>query len=148
VIAGVAAAAILLTGREPPRPSPGPPAPVAPRPSPPPEPVKPPPEEPPSAAPGLNAIEVKRKLDEAKPQLQACIDEALKRDPKLKVAGRIRISTTIAPSGAVTSATIDNKTVDASPLGACLKRTTQHIVFPAFSGDPFEVDIPISVSAG
>ncbi|MFL5415349.1 MAG: GYF domain-containing protein [Myxococcales bacterium] len=148
VIAGVAAAAILLTGREAPRPSPGPLAPVAPRPSPPPEPVKPPPEEPPSAAPGLNAIEVKRKLDEAKPQLQACIDEALKRDPKLKVAGRIRISTTIAPSGAVTSATIDNKTVDASPLGACLKRTTQHIVFPAFSGDPFEVDIPISVSAG
>jgi predicted Zn finger-like uncharacterized protein len=144
VIAGVAAAAILLTGREAPRPSPAPP--VATRPSPPPEPVKPPAEEAPSGAPGLNANEVKRKLDEAKPQLQGCVDEALKREPKLKV-GRIRISTTIAPSGAVTSATIDNKTVDASPLGACLKRTTQRIVFPAFSGEPFEVDIPISVSA-
>jgi predicted Zn finger-like uncharacterized protein len=147
VIAGIAAVAILLTGREAPRTPPAvSTAPVAPRPSPTPEPTKPPSEEAPPGASGLNANEVKRKLDEAKPQLQACVDEALKRDPKLKV-GRIRISTTIAPSGAVTSAAIDNKVVDASTLGACLKRTTQRIVFPAFSGDPFEVDIPISVSA-
>jgi len=101
---------------------------------------------PPEPAPpaGLTAEQVRRKLDEHKPALQGCVDEALRRDPNLKV-GQIHVATTIAPSGEVTEARIDRAAVDESPLGACLKRATKQILFPPFSGSAFAVDIPISV---
>src|SRR5437667_425223 len=84
---------------------------------------------PPNGAPAPAAVspdDLKRKVDESKPILQGCVDEALQRDPSLRV-GKILISTTIAPSGAVTSARIDQKAVDQSPLGACLKSAAQKI---------------------
>ncbi|HUJ24541.1 MAG TPA: GYF domain-containing protein [Myxococcales bacterium] len=105
------------------------------------------PPEKPVAPAGLTADQVRKKLDENKGALQGCIDEALRRDPNLRV-GKIHIATTIAPSGAVTSAKIDKDTVDKSPLGACLKRATRKIAFPGFTGDAFDVDIPIVVTAG
>src|SRR5439155_1303876 len=101
----------------------------------------------PPAAIGLTADQVRRKLDENKPALQDCVDDALRRDPSLKV-GKIHVATTIAPSGQVTAARIDRQNVDESALGACLKRATQRIVFSQFSGAAFDVDIPISVSSG
>jgi hypothetical protein len=102
---------------------------------------------PPSPAAGLTAEQVRRKLDESKPALQGCVDEALRRDPRLRV-GKIQVSTTIAPTGQVTAARIDKRAVDDSPLGVCLKRATRRIVFPAFAGAAFDVDIPIVVNAG
>src|SRR5207249_4165227 len=86
-----------------------------------------------AAAIGLTADQVRRKLDEHKPALQDCVDDALRRDPALRV-GKIHVATTIAPSGQVTAARIDRENVDESPLGACLKRATREIVFPQFSG--------------
>lgn len=106
-----------------------------------------PPAKPPEAQTGLTADQVRKKLDENKGALQGCIDEALRRDPNLRV-GKIHIATTIAPSGQVTSAKIDKATVDQSPLGACLRRATRRINFPQFAGDAFDVDIPIVVTAG
>ena len=96
---------------------------------------------------GLTAEDVRKKLDQSKGALQACIDEALRLQPNLRV-GKIHIATTIAASGSVTATKIDKQTVDQSPLGSCLKRATRRIVFPAFQGDAFEVDIPIVVTAG
>jgi hypothetical protein len=103
----------------------------------------------PAAAPpaGLTPDQVRTRLDENKGALQGCIDEALKREPNLRV-GRIHIATTIAPSGQVTAAKIDKRTVDDAPLGTCLKKATRKMVFPSFSGQPFDVDIPIVVTAG
>ena len=105
------------------------------------------PQPPAAPAAGLTAEQVRRKLDEGKPALQACIDDALRRDPRLRV-GKIHVATTISPSGQVTAARIDNRAVDESPLGTCLKRATKKIAFPAFAGSAFDVDIPIVVSAG
>jgi hypothetical protein len=99
------------------------------------------------AAIGLTADQVRKKLDENKASLQTCIDEALRRDPNLRV-GKIHIATTIAPSGQVTTAKIDKSTVEQSPLGACLRRATKKIAFPPFGGEAFDVDIPIVVTAG
>ncbi len=96
---------------------------------------------------GLSADDIKKKLGENKGALQSCIDDALRKEPNLRV-GKIHIATTIAPSGAVTSAKIDKRNVDDSPLGGCLKRATRRIVFPSFAGEAFEVDIPILVTAG
>jgi predicted Zn finger-like uncharacterized protein len=105
-------------------------------------------EKPPEPAPmGLTADQVRRKLDENKASLQTCIDEALRRDPNLRV-GKIHIATTIAPSGQVRSAKVDKNTVEQSSLGACLRKATKKIVFPPFGGDAFDVDIPIVVTAG
>jgi predicted Zn finger-like uncharacterized protein len=101
----------------------------------------------PRAAAGLTADQVRKKLDDHKPALQTCVDEALKRDPKLR-AGKIHVVATIAPSGQVTAVKIDKRAIDEAPLGACLKRTTRKIAFPSFAGDPFDVDIPIVVTAG
>jgi predicted Zn finger-like uncharacterized protein len=103
----------------------------------------------PAAAPaaGLTPDQVRTKLDENKGALQGCIDEALKKEPNLRV-GRIHIATTIAPSGQVTAARIDKRSVDDAPLGACLKKATRKMVFPSFGGQPFDVDIPIVVTAG
>lgn len=119
----------------------------APRPADPPPAKASDPAPPPSAAVGLTAEQVRRKLDESKPALQGCIDEALRRDPRLRV-GKIQVSTTIAPNGQVTAARIDKRAVDESPLGACLKKATRRIVFPTFAGAAFDVDIPIVVTAG
>ena len=112
-----------------------------------PEPAPPPATVPTSPAAGLTADQVRRKLDEGKPALQGCVDDALRRDPRLRV-GKIHVATTIAPSGQVTAVRIDNRAVDESPLGACLKKATKRIVFPSFAGSAFDVDIPIVVSAG
>jgi len=95
----------------------------------------------------LSADDIKKKLGENKGALQSCIDDALHKNPNLRV-GKIHIATTIAPSGTVTSAKIDKRNVDDSPLGACLKKATRRIVFPSFQGEEFEVDIPILVTAG
>jgi predicted Zn finger-like uncharacterized protein len=95
----------------------------------------------------LSAAAVRRKLEESKRALQGCVDEALQREPGLRV-GNLNVAATIAPSGAVSAARIDNRAVDQSALGACLKRTTRRIVFPSFAGEPFEVDIPIVVGSG
>ncbi len=101
----------------------------------------------PGATAVLTAEQVHRKLDENKPALQGCVDDALRRDPHLKV-GEIHVATTIAPTGEVTAARIDQRSVDESALGACLKRATKQIVFPQFAGAAFDVDIPIVVTAG
>jgi predicted Zn finger-like uncharacterized protein len=105
------------------------------------------PEKPAPKATGLTADQVRKKLDDNKPALQTCVDDALKRDPKLR-AGKIHVVATIAPSGQVTGVKIDKRSIDEAPLGACLKRTTRKIAFPSFEGDPFDVDIPIVVTAG
>jgi predicted Zn finger-like uncharacterized protein len=97
------------------------------------------------AAAALSPDDLKRKVDESKPILQGCVDEALQRDPSLRV-GKILITTTIAPSGAVTSARIDQRAVDQSPLGACLKSAAQKIQFAPFAGDAVAVDIPVVVT--
>jgi hypothetical protein len=98
-----------------------------------------------AAAPPLTPDELKRKVDESKPVLQGCVEEAVKRDPALQT-GKILLSATIAPSGAVTFARIDQKAVDQSPLGACLKSAARRMQFPPFAGEPFVVDIPLVVA--
>ena len=131
-----------------PQPSPeAAPKPAEAQPVPQPKPAEPAPQPAPAAATGLTADQVHRKLDESKPALQSCIDSALRRDPKLRV-GKIHVATTIAPSGQVTAVRIDKRAVDDSPLGSCLKRATKSIAFPPFAGAPFDVDIPIVVTAG
>ena len=90
---------------------------------------------------------LKKKVDESMPALQGCVDEALQRDPALRI-GKILILTTVAPSGEVTSTRIDKKNIDQSQLGSCLKSAARNIHFPSFSGEAFPLDIPVVVARG
>jgi predicted Zn finger-like uncharacterized protein len=90
---------------------------------------------------------LKKKVDESMPALQGCVDEAVQREPALRV-GKILILTTVAPSGEVTSTRIDKKNVDQSALGACLKAAARNIHFPSFTGEAFPLDIPVVVAGG
>jgi hypothetical protein len=99
----------------------------------------------PSPAPGAAALTpeaLRKALDDNKRALQGCIDSE---SPGL-VVRKLRIATTVAPSGAVLTARIDDRALDQSALGDCLKRAAQRIAFPRFAGDPFDVDIPILVA--
>src|SRR6185295_10598379 len=49
-----------------------------------------------TAPPGLTAEQVRRRLDEHKPALQSCVNEALRRDPGLKLGG-INVATPSPP---------------------------------------------------
>ena len=88
---------------------------------------------------------LKKKVDESMPALQGCLDQALQRDPALRL-DRVLILATVAPNGTVTSTRIDKRTIDQSTLGTCLKNAARNIRFPSFSGAPIPVDIPIVVA--
>jgi hypothetical protein len=103
--------------------------------------------EPTAAGPAVPPDVLKKKVDESMPALQGCVDQALQRDPALRL-GRLLILATVAPNGTVTSTRIDKRTVDQSALGACLKAATQNIRFPSFNGAAMPVDIPIVVAEG
>jgi predicted Zn finger-like uncharacterized protein len=90
---------------------------------------------------------LKKKVDESMPALQGCVDQAVQRDPEFRV-GKLVILATVAPNGTVTSTRIDKRTVDQSPLGACLKTATRNIRFPSFNGAAIPVDIPVVVADG
>ena len=103
--------------------------------------------QPAAAGPALPPDVLKKKVDESMPALQGCVDQALQRDPALRVS-RLLILAMVAPNGTVTSTRIDKRTVDQSALGACLKAATQNIHFPSFNGTAIPVDIPIVLADG
>jgi hypothetical protein len=103
--------------------------------------------DPKAADQGLRAEDFERTVAESTPAYKKCIEEALRKNPKLKV-GKIQIATKIAPSGKVLEAGIDKKDVEESLLGQCLLGTTKRIVFPPFAGEPTEGVIPLHVTGG
>jgi predicted Zn finger-like uncharacterized protein len=72
---------------------------------------------------------------------QSCMEDALRRDPAFKV-GRIDVRVTLNPSGIPGAATINKGDIDASEFGRCVKGVYARMVFPAFEGEPFAVDVP------
>ena len=77
----------------------------------------------------------------------ACVTKAVKDSPGLRVDGRrATLMLTIKPSGVVQSAWIAEAELDKSPLGKCLVRAARRMIFPAFSGDPVDVSVPLALS--
>jgi hypothetical protein len=81
-----------------------------------------------------------------------CVDRELKRNPNFH-GGKIRIVTTITSSGIVRGAQIQSdderlaRAVSGGLLGSCLTEQTRRMVFPNFSGDPFDAEIPLVLGA-
>jgi predicted Zn finger-like uncharacterized protein len=72
-----------------------------------------------------------------------CIEEALRRNPNLKV-GAITVKLTVGQSGAVTSASIEPAIHQNSDWGTCMIKGAKRIVFPASDGET-EVQVPLKL---
>lgn len=99
-----------------------------------------------TAGDGLDSQVVARKIAEVQPGIESCIASALRREPNLRL-GKVVITATILPSGPVQKAVFDKPAIADTDLGACLRRVIKGIVFPAFSGGPQDVEIPLVLGA-
>ena len=95
---------------------------------------------------GPDSSALSRVVTQSSPAFQFCIEQQLKKNPRFR-GGKIILLTTIGPSGVVKQAHVDRKDVDSSDLGDCLKSRARRLVFPAFSGDDVEVQIPLLLTA-
>ncbi len=73
-----------------------------------------------------------------------CIEEALRRNPNLKV-GSITVKLSVGASGAVTRASIDPSIHENTDWGACMVKAGRRIVFPASDG---ETDVLVPLKLG
>lgn len=73
-----------------------------------------------------------------------CIEEALRRNPNLKV-GSITVKLTVGASGAVTRTAIDPSIHENTDWGACMLKAGKRIVFPSSDG---ETDVLVPLKLG
>ncbi len=97
---------------------------------------------------GLSPQVISQKVRDNQPAFGACLNDALRRKPDFK-AGKVRMVTTISPSGIVTAAVISEPAdMNDSDFGQCVRKATKRIVFPSFPGDAFDVEIPLVLGVG
>jgi predicted Zn finger-like uncharacterized protein len=89
--------------------------------------------------------EIARVVGKSQPAFKACIEQALRKNPKLK-DGKLLLTATVGASGVVKDVSFDRQDLKGSLVGACLKARAKRMVFPAFSGDDVEVEIPLVLS--
>lgn len=78
---------------------------------------------------------------------QRCTENELRRNPRFK-GGKVNLTLTIGSSGMVTQARIDRAEIGEDEIGACLKQSARRIVFPSFEGEPFDLEVPLVLTAG
>lgn len=78
---------------------------------------------------------------------QRCTENELRRNPRFK-GGKVNLTLTIGSSGMVTQARIDRAEIDEAEIGTCLKQSARRIVFPSFQGEPFDLEVPLVLTAG
>lgn len=102
-----------------------------------------------TGASGPDQQAVARKVSEAQPAIGHCVSTALRRNPNQKV-GKVVVVATIGSSGVVTRAEFreDRNAIATSELGDCVRKVVKGIIFPAFDGDPVDLEIPLVLGAG
>jgi hypothetical protein len=95
---------------------------------------------------GPDSPALSRVVSQSSPAFQFCIEQQLKKNPRFR-GGKINLMATVGPSGVVKQARVDRKDIDSSDLGDCLKSKARRLVFPPFSGDDVEVQIPLVLTA-
>jgi outer membrane biosynthesis protein TonB len=89
--------------------------------------------------------EISRVVSQSQSAFKSCIERALRRNPQLRDT-KVLVTATVGSSGKVKKVSFDREDVDGSPMGNCLKLSAKRMVFPAFSGDEVEVEIPLVVT--
>lgn len=76
----------------------------------------------------------------------ACVAEAVKRDPGLDLVGRkVTLLLTVAPNGTVSYPTLDDAQLSGSELGACFQAAARHLTGPTFVGEPQQVELSLLI---
>jgi len=101
---------------------------------------------PPTAhAGGLDDAAAAKVVAQSQPAFQSCIENALRRNPSLKV-GKVIMKVTIGKSGTVKGTSIAPKVHETSDWGTCLAERAKRMVFPPFDGDDeTEIEVPLLV---
>ncbi len=89
--------------------------------------------------------EISRVVSQSQSAFKSCIERALRRNPQLRDT-KVLVTATVGSSGKVKKVSFDREDVEGSPMGTCLKLSAKRMVFPAFSGDEVEVEIPLVVT--
>ncbi len=95
-----------------------------------------------AARSGPSQEEIARVVNRSQSAFKSCIDQALRKNPKLRT-GELLITATVGRSGKVKQVSFDRDNINRTYLGNCIKIRARKLVFPAFSGDDVEVEIPL-----
>ncbi|HYO52024.1 AgmX/PglI C-terminal domain-containing protein [Archangium sp.] len=98
-----------------------------------------------AAQSGPPSEELDRVVKQSRSAFKSCIEQALRKNPRLR-DGKLLLTATVGSSGTVKRVSFDRQDIDGSPMGNCLKVRARRMVFPAFSGDDIEVEIPLVLS--
>ena len=89
---------------------------------------------------GLSDDAASKVIAQSLPAFNNCIEQALRRNPNMKV-GRVKLMVTVGPSGTVTQSTFSSVAYDQSDWGVCVKAAAKRMRFPPFEGDPTDVEV-------
>ncbi|HET9551948.1 MAG TPA: hypothetical protein VFP50_03190 [Anaeromyxobacteraceae bacterium] len=79
-----------------------------------------------------------------KPAFDRCVAAALSGDGGAALAGRkVGLLVAVGSGGLVEASEVEEADVEASPLGACLRRAASRLTFPPFEGDPVGLRVPL-----
>ncbi|HMK73507.1 MAG TPA: AgmX/PglI C-terminal domain-containing protein, partial [Myxococcaceae bacterium] len=91
---------------------------------------------------GPSNEDVARVVGQSQGAFQACIEQQLRKNPGFK-GGKVNIVATVGTSGTVKQAQLDRRDLEGTEVGECLRARARRMVFPPFSGDDVDVEIPL-----
>jgi len=91
---------------------------------------------------GPSNEDVARVVGQTQSAFQACIEQQLRKNPGFK-GGKVNIVATVGSSGMVKQAQLDRRDLEGTEVGDCLRSRARRMVFPAFSGEDVDVEIPL-----
>jgi predicted Zn finger-like uncharacterized protein len=100
---------------------------------------------------GPPAEDIQKVVSQSQGAIQDCVEKELRKNPSFK-AGKVLLVATVGTSGTVKSARLDPKSLDASTVGDCIKKSAKRMVFPAFKledgGEELDLEIPLVLTSG
>lgn len=96
----------------------------------------------------IDPAAVQKAIANTQRAFQNCVQQELRRNPRFK-GGRITLTISVAPSGIVKKAKIDDRTIDQADVGKCIRRTSKRMMLPSFAGDDVvDFEVPLLLSTG
>lgn len=88
---------------------------------------------------------VERVVSKSQSTFKTCIDQALRKNPRQRT-GELLVTATVGSSGKVKQVSFDREDLNGTYLGNCIKIRAKRLVFPAFSGEDVQIEIPLVLS--
>lgn len=100
------------------------------------------------AGKSLAPATVQRGIAKQKPAFDKCVESALAAPGGDKLAGRkIGLLVAVGNGGLVEASEVEEADIEASALGACLRRAAGRMLYPPFEGEPVAFRIPLMLAA-